>query len=60
MLGLDTYDTLKMKVKLERNKAFLEATHASTTVIVLDPKRAVTILDIRVLEYYKIQQNVLQ
>ena len=32
----------------------------STKIIVLDPKKAIAILDIRPLDYYKIQQGVLQ
>ena len=34
LLGLNTYHTLIMKVKLERNEAFLEAINNSTQVIV--------------------------
>ena len=44
LLRLDIYYTLIMKVKFEKNKAFLEVTNDSTKVVVLDPKRAVAIL----------------
>ena len=60
LLALNTYDTVTMKVKFERKKAFYEVTNDSMQVIVLDPKGAVAILDIRSLGYYKIQQGVLQ
>ena len=46
MLGLNTYDMLTKKAKLERNKAFLEVPNDSNEVIIIDPKRAVVILDI--------------
>ena len=46
--------------KFERNKAFLEETKDWTQVIVLDPKRAMAILDINAFGYNKIQQGVLQ
>ena len=39
LLGLDTYDTLTVKVKFERNEVFLEVTNNSTKVIVLDLER---------------------
>ena len=54
-MDLSTYDILFMKVKFERNEAFLEVTDVSTHVIVLDPKKAIAILDIRSLGYHKIQ-----
>ena len=34
LLGLNTYDTLTMTVKFERNKAFLEVKNDSIQVIV--------------------------
>ena len=46
-LGLNTYDTLTVKVKFERNKAFLEATNDLTQGIVFDSKRAIAVLDTR-------------
>ena len=57
LVGSNTYDTLTMKVKSERNKTFLEVTNDLTQVIVLDPKTAV---DIRWLDYYKYYQGILQ
>ena len=51
------YDTLTMKVKFERNTAFLGVTSDSSKIIVLDSKRAVSILDTRSLWYYIIQQQ---
>ena len=49
-----------MKTEFERNEAFVEVTNDSMRDIALDPNTAITILDIRPLEYYKIQQGVLQ
>ena len=60
MLRINIYDTLTIKVKFERNKEFIEVTNDSTKVIVLDPKRIVAVLHIRLLGYYKFQQGVLQ
>ena len=60
LLALDTYDTLTMKVNFEENWAFFEIPNDSSQVIVLDPQRVLSILDIRSLGYYKIQQGVLQ
>ena len=54
-LELDTCDTLKMKGKFERNKAYLKVTNDSTRFIVLDAKWTVAILDIRSLGYHKTQ-----
>ena len=53
------HDTLTMKVKCERNKDF-KMMDDSSQVIVLDPQRAIVILDIRSLGYNKIQQGDLQ
>ena len=41
LMGLDTYDTLTMKIKYERNNVFSEVINDSTRVIVLNPTTAV-------------------
>ena len=51
LLALDTYDTLTMQVKCERNKALFEVTNDSTQLIALDPKKAIAVLNIRSLGY---------
>ena len=60
LLGPDTYDTLTVKVKFERNEALLGVANDSTKVIILDSKRPLAILDIRSLGCYKIHQGVCQ
>ena len=60
LLELNTCDSLTIKIHFERNKAFLEMINNSNTVIALNPNRALAILNIRSLGYYKIQQGVVQ
>ena len=43
-----------MKIKFGRNKTIIEVTNDSIKVIVLDPKRAIAILHIRLLRYFAI------
>ena len=43
LLKLNTYDTLSMQIKFERNMTFLEVTNDSSQVIDLDPKRVVAV-----------------
>ena len=49
LLALNTYHILAIKVKFERNEMFRGITNDSTQDIVLDPKRAIASLDIRLL-----------
>ena len=60
LFGLNTYDTLTMKVKLEEKNVFLEVTDDSTQVIEFYHNRAIAILDIRLVAYYEIQQVFVQ
>ena len=53
LLGLDTYNSLTMKVKFERNKGILGVTNVSTQVIVLYSKGIIAILNIRSLVFFK-------
>ena len=43
-----------------RNAAILEVTNSSSEILILNPKEASGILDLRSLGYYKIKQGVLQ
>ena len=43
-----------------RNAAILDVTNSSSEILILNPKEALGILDLRLLGYYKIKQGVLQ
>ena len=43
-----------------RNAAILDVTNSSSEILILNPKEALCILDLRSLGYYKIKQGVLQ
>ena len=43
-----------------RNAAILDVTNSSSEILILNPKEALGILDLRSLGYYKIKQGVLQ
>ena len=58
LLGFNTYDTVTMKKKFE-GQSILRRNKWLNPSLSLDPKRALAILDIRSLGYYKIQ-GVLQ
>ena len=49
-----------LKVKFMRNAAILEMMNSSSEILILNPKQALGILDLRTLGYYKINQGVVQ
>ena len=51
---------IRSKVKFTRNAAILDMTNSSLEILILNPKEALGILDLRLLGYYKIKQGVLQ
>ena len=51
---------LILKVKFTWNLAMLDIMNSSSEILILNPKEAIGILDLRSLGYYKIQQGVLQ
>ena len=59
-LDKPTESTILLKVKFTQNLAMLYIMNSSSEIIILSPKEAIGILDLRSLGYYKIQQGVLQ
>ena len=55
-----TNSTLLIMIKFMCNKAVLDIKNAGKDTMILNPKEMIGIVDIRSLEYYKIQQGVLQ
>ena len=55
-----TQSIIMLKVKFMQNIAMLDMTNSSFETLILSPKEALGILDLRSLGYYKIQQGVLQ
>ena len=55
-----TQSIIMLKVKFTQNIAMLDMTNNSSETLVLSPKEALGILDLRSLGYYKIWQGVLQ
>ena len=55
-----TQSIIMLKVKFMRNAAILDVMNSSSEILILDPKEALGILDLRSLGYYKIKQGVLQ
>ena len=51
---------MMLKLKFIRNKAMLDITNNSSETIIFDKKTSIGILDLRLLDYYKIKQGVLQ
>ena len=49
-----------LKVKFIWNAAMLEIMNSSSEILILNPKEALGILDLRSLGYYKIKQGVIQ
>ena len=49
-----------LKVKFVQNTAVLDMMNSSSEILILNPKEALGILDLRLLGYYKIKQVVLQ
>ena len=55
-----TQSVIMLKVKFMQNTAMLDMTNGSSEILILNPKDALGILDLRLLGYYKIKQGVLQ
>ena len=55
-----TQNIIMLKVKFRWNTAMLDMTNSSCKTLILSPKEALGILDLRSLGYYKIWQGVLQ
>ena len=55
-----TQSIIMLKVKFMQNAAMLDMMNSSSETLILSPKEALGILDLRSLGYYKIQQGVLQ
>ena len=49
-----------LEVKFLRNIAMLDIININSETLILNPKEAIEILDLRSLGYYKIKQGVLQ
>ena len=60
LLDKPTQIIIMLKVKFTRNAAILDVTNSSSEILILNPKEALGILDLRSLGYYKIKQGVLQ
>ena len=55
-----TQSVIVLKVKFMQNVAILDMMNGSSEILILNPKEALGILDLRLLGYYKIKQGVLQ
>ena len=51
-----TQSVLMLKVKFMQNTAMLDMINSSSKILILSPKEALGILDLRSLGYYKIKQ----
>ena len=60
LLDKSTQSIIILKVKFTQNMAMLDKTNSSSETLILSPREALGILDLRSLGYYKIQQGVLQ
>ena len=60
LLDKSTQSVIVLKVKYMQNGAILDMTNGSSEILILNPKEALGILDLRLLGYYKIKQGVLQ
>ena len=59
-LDKSTQSIIMLKVKFTQNIAMLDMTNSSSETLILSPKEALGIFDLRSLGYYKIWQGVLQ
>ena len=60
LLDKPTQSLIMLKVKFMRNAAILDVMISSSEILILNPKEALGIMDLRSLGYYKIMQGVLQ
>ena len=59
LLDKSTQSIIMLKVKFTQNAAMIDMTNSSLETLILSPKEALGILDLRSLGYYKIKQGVL-
>ena len=57
LLDMLTQSIIKLKVKFTRNAVILDVTNNSSEILILNPKEALGILDLRSLGYYKISRE---
>ena len=55
-----TQSTIMLKVKFTQNLVMLDILNSSSEILIVIPKEVIGILVLRFLDYYKIQQGVLQ
>ena len=60
LLDKPTKNVIMLKVKFTRNAAILNITNNGLEILILNPKEALGILDLRSIGYYKIKQGELQ
>ena len=60
LLDKPTQNVTMLKVKFTRNAAILDIMHNGSEILILNPKEAIGISDLRSIGYYKIKQGVLQ
>ena len=60
MLDGGTHSTLLIKLKITQNKAILDITNKGTDTMIFKPEEIIGIIDLRLLGYYKIKQEILQ
>ena len=58
LLDKSIQSIIVLKVKFVQNVAILDMTNSSSEILILNPKEALGILDLRLLGYYKIKQSV--
>ena len=51
---------MMLKVKFTQKLVMLDITNSSLEIVILSPREAMGILDLRYLGYYKIKQGILQ
>ena len=56
LLDKPTQNIIMLKVKFMRNAAILDVMNSSLEILILNPREALGILDLRLLGYYKIKQ----
>ena len=55
-----THSTLLIKQKFTQNKAILDIVNKGTETMIFKPEEMISIIDLRLLYYYKIKQGTLQ
>ena len=60
LLDKSTQSIIMLKATFTQNAVTLDMTNSSSKTLILNPKEALGILDLRLLGYYKILQGVLQ